>query len=578
MQRRSGGKLSASKLPAVRPRAARRIVGGKVRPVLVAGVLLLAAAVGGGWWWWKTQQPASEGATADAAATAAPKRFGSGSRVQPVSVATVQQRDMAATLQAIGNMAALNTAVVRTRVDGEIKALHFKEGDRVRAGQLLAELDNRAQQVQLAQAQGQLARDQALLKNAQLDLARYKDLLAKDSIASQQVDTQEALVNQLKGTVQADQAAVDNAQLQLSYTRLTAPIAGRLGLRQADMGSLLRTGDANGLVTITQTQPIALVFAVPETQIRRLRTALNKRENLPVEVWDRDFRQQLGEGKVVTMDNAIDAATGTIKVKAEFPNADGSLFPNQFVNVRMTLAVEKDALAVPHTAVQRGAQGAFVYVVLADGKVSVRRVRIGATDGDWVAVSPLSGELVLGDKVVTDGADRLREGAQVEVITPPPARQGAGAIGATGSGAPSASATAPLAGSVGVQGAAASPGAAPAAALGATAGAAAAQLSSAPGKPEATGPSIGAPAQAPAAPAQPAPAGSANPPRQAAEQPQPASGAGGAPTPRADGLPPWFDRLPPEMQERFKAMNPEERKAFIEQMRERRRQREAQGG
>jgi len=539
-------------------RAAHQAVRGRVRPGLVVGVLLLAAASGGGWWWWKAQQPAPDGVPASAAAPAAPKRFGAGSRIQPVSVATVQQRDMAATLQAIGNMTALNTAVVRTRVDGEIKALHFKEGDRVRAGQLLAELDNRAQQVQLAQAQGQLARDQALLKNAQLDLARYKDLLAKDSIASQQVDTQEALVNQLKGTVQADQAAVDNAQLQLSYTRLTAPIAGRLGLRQADMGSLLRTGDANGLVTITQTQPIALVFAVPETQIRRLRTALNRRENLPVEVWDRDFRQQLGEGKVVTMDNAIDAATGTIKVKAEFPNADGALFPNQFVNVRMTLAVEKDALAVPHTAVQRGAQGAFVYVVLADGKVSVRRVRIGATDGDWVAVSPLGGELALGDKVVTDGADRLREGAQVEVVTPPPARAGMGPAGAGAAGA-------------GTQANGPSP-----------AGQGSAPAGDGPTPPP-TPPGNAAPAEKGPAAAAPVPAptvgatGAATP-GPAEAPPKPASGEGAANAPRADGLPPWFDRLPPEMQERFKAMNAEERKIFIEQMRERRRQREAQGG
>lgn len=505
---------------------------GKALPWVLA-LLLVVAAAGGGWWWFKQHQ--ADGAAPAEGSAAAPKRFGPGSRVQPVSVATVQQRDMAATLQAIGNMAALNTAVVRTRVDGEIKALHFKEGDRVRAGQLLAELDNRAQQVQLAQAQGQLARDQALLKNAQLDLARYKDLLAKDSIASQQVDTQDALVNQLKGTVQADQAAVESAQLQLSYTRITAPIAGRLGLRQADLGSLLRTSDANGLVTITQTQPIALVFAVPETQINRLRTALNRRENLPVQVWDRDFRQQLGEGKVVTMDNTIDATTGTIKVKAEFPNVDGALFPNQFVNVRMTLAVEKDALAVPHTAVQRGAQGAFVYVVMADGKVSVRRVRIGATDGDWVAVSPLGGELALGDKVVTDGADRLREGAQVEVVTPPTRPVGSAAA------APAPTPVSPA--------------------------------------PSDQPPRSAAPAAPPKAPATPAAVASgSSPPTTAEAPPKPTPSDGAAPAPRADGLPPWFDRLPPEMQERFKAMNPEERKAFIEQMRERRRQREAQGG
>jgi multidrug efflux system membrane fusion protein len=340
-----------------------------------------------------------------------------------VSVGAVQRRDMAVTVQAIGNMAALNTAVVRARVDGELKALHFKEGQMVQAGQLLAELDNRSQQVALAQAQGQLARDQAQLANAQLDLARYKDLLAKDSIAAQQVDTQEALVRQLKGTVQVDQAAVDNAQLQLSYTRITAPISGRLGLKQADLGSMVRSSDANGLVTITQTQPIALVFAVPEGLLPRMRSALGGKQTLAVEAWDREFRHRLGQGRVTTLDNAIDASTGTIKVKAEFPNADGSLFPNQFVNVRLTLAVEKDALAAPATAIQRGAQGAFVYLVQPDKTVTVRKVRTGATDGDWVAVS---GELNPGDTVVTDGADRLREGAPVEVIDPSKPREAGG--------------------------------------------------------------------------------------------------------------------------------------------------------
>jgi multidrug efflux system membrane fusion protein len=426
---------------------------------------------------------------------------------------------MAVTLQAIGNMAALNTAVVRTRVDAELKALHFTEGQVVRAGQLLAELDNRAQQVALAQAQGQLARDQALLKNAQLDLARYKGLLAQDSIAAQQVDTQEAQVRQLQGTVQADQAAVDSAQLQLSYTRITAPIGGRLGLKQADLGSTVRASDANGLVTITQTQPMALVFAVPEGQLPRLRGKLGGKEPMVVEAWDRESRNRLGQGRVTTLDNAIDPTTGTIKVKAEFPNADGSLFPNQFVNVRFTLAVDPGALAIPGTALQRGAQGGFVYLVQPDNTVTVRRVRPGATDGDWVAIS---GDLAPGDKVVTDGADRLREGAQVDVIAPIKPREAGGAGGAGAADRPRGPAAAPP-----------QPG-------------------------------------APAAKATPAPTAAAP---VAAPAPAPAA----APTGN-DAMPPWFDRLPPEVQERYKAMNPEERKAFIEKLRERRRQREAQGG
>ncbi|MBY0466643.1 MAG: MdtA/MuxA family multidrug efflux RND transporter periplasmic adaptor subunit [Burkholderiales bacterium] len=514
--------------------------------------VVLTVLAGGGWWWY-TQYNATNAGAADAA-PGAPKRFGAGSRVQPVSVATVHMRDMTLTAQAIGNMAALNTAVVRARLDAELKALHFKEGQTVKAGQLLAELDNRAQVVQLAQAQGQLARDQAQLRNAQLDLARYKDLLTKDSIASQQVDTQDALVRQLQGTVQTDQAQVDNAQLQLSYTRVTAPIAGRVGLKQADLGSTVRSGDANGLVTITQTQPIALVFAVPESLLPKVRARLNGKQPLGVDVWDREFRNRLGQGRVITTDNVIDATTGTIKLKAEFPNADGSLFPNQFVNVRLQLEVLPGATAVPNTALQRGAQGAFVYAVKPDNTVTIRRVRIGATEGDWTSVQ---GELAVGDQVVTDGADRLREGAQVEVIVPQKSSAGAGA-GGNGGARPeqkpgSQAAAAPNADTAP---ASTAPGAAPALPAAAPAG---------PGTPGGPPPGLsGPPGERGPAPRTDVPPGPPGPP------------PGGPP--RADGMPPWFDRLPPEVQERYKAMNADERKVFIEQLRERRRQREAQGG
>ena len=545
--------------------------------VTLAVLLALGAAAGGGYWWWESNRPAAdEAATAGGAAPGAPKRFGAGSRVQPVSVAAVQMRDMTLTAQAIGNMAALNTAVVRARLDAELKVLHFKEGQTVKAGQLLAELDNRAQLVQLAQAQGQLARDQAQLRNAQLDLTRYKDLLTKDSIASQQVDTQDALVRQLQGTVQANQAAVDNAQLQLSYTRLTAPIPGRVGLKQVDLGSTVRSSDANGLVTITQTQPIALVFAVPESLLPKIRARLNGKQPLGVEVWDREFRNRLGQGRVITTDNIIDATTGTIKLKAEFSNADGSLFPNQFVNVRLQLEVLPGAMAVPNTALQRGAQGAFVYAVKPDNTVTVRRVRAGATEGDWTSVQ---GDLAVGDNVVTDGADRLREGAQVEVIVP----QKPGGPGNGGPAKPDASAAGkPSAVTPVVNGAPAQPAGAAAARAESTGSQGAAQPATAASVPM-------APAQA--APAKPAtvqpvaPLGvQGGPPAAGVPPTLPPSGASGSPgapaggPPRADGLPPWFDRLSPEVQEKFKAMNAEERKVFIEQMRERRRQREAQGG
>lgn len=562
---------------------------GKVMHWLLAATLV---AAGAGAWWWQSNRPAADDAAAGAGTT---KRFGAGSRVQPVSVAAVQMRDMTLTAQAIGNMAALNTAVVRAKLDAELKTLHFKEGQTVKAGQLLAELDNRAQVVQLAQAQGQLARDQAQLRNAQLDLARYKDLLAKDSIASQQVDTQDALVRQLQGTVQTDQAQVDNAQLQLSYTRLTAPIAGRLGLKQVDLGSTVRSSDANGLVTITQTQPIALVFAVPESLLPKVRARLGGKQPLGVDVWDREFRNRLGQGRVITTDNVIDATTGTIKLKAEFPNADGSLFPNQFVNVRLQLEVLPGATAIPNTALQRGAQGAFVYAVKPDSTVTIRRVRAGATEGDWTSVQ---GELAVGEQVVTDGADRLREGAQVEVIVPQ--KPGTGAGGGAGAGGSNGAKPGQQAGNPAV----AAPHANTAPAQTAP-GAAAAS----PAATSAEGTSGPTPAKARAA--QPAdPSGAAVQPRPGPGGPGAAGGAGGPPPgapspfgppgrpgnapgvdappgppgpppggpPRADGMPPWFDRLPPDMQDKFKAMNAEERKAFVEQMRERRRQRESQGG
>lgn len=421
-------------------------------PRLLIVLVAWIAVFGGAYFWWKqpggagagpaagASRPAASGVAAPVGAMPASgipratsearaagetraggpggRRFGPGpgpgaGQVQPVSVATVRQQDLRVTLGAIGNISALNTAVVRAKVEGELRALRFREGELVKAGQLLAEIDPRSYQVALSQAQGQLARDQAQLKNAQLDLQRYRDLLAKDSIAQQEVDTQEALVRQLQGTLQATQAQVDSAQLQLSHTRVTAPISGRLGLRSADLGNMVRPGDTSGIVTITQTQPIAVVFALPEAHLAAINRKLRAGETLTAEAWDREQKNRLAQGRVITIDNAIDAASGTIKVKAEFPNADGTLFPNQFVNIRMLLETQAGARVVPSSAVQRGAQGLFVYVVREDGSVNVRRVRLGAADGELVGVE---GELAPGERVVTDGADRLREGAKVEVI------------------------------------------------------------------------------------------------------------------------------------------------------------------
>ena len=561
---------------------------GTSRPLAVLVVALIAAA-GGGWWWMhrspssnaegeisgpsgSASAPANAASAARSPGGANARRFGGASRVQPVSVSVVRQQDVKVVLSAIGNISAQNTATVRARVDGELKNIRFKEGQMVKAGALLAEIDARSYEIALAQVQGQMAKDQSLLKNARLDLERYKDLLAKDSIAKQQVDTQEALVGQLVATVQTDQAQVDNAKLQLSYTKIVAPISGRLGLKLADLGNVVRASDAAGIVTITQTQPISVVFAVPEANLPQITRKLKGTEPLSVEAWDREQRIKLANGKVSTTDNAIDAVTGTIKVKAEFANADGTLFPNQFVNIKLQVNTLEGALAVPSTAIQRGPQGTFIYVVKPDSSVTIRRVRLGTTDGDFVSVT---GELAAGDKVVTDGADRLREGAKVEVIAPAARPFGQGGNGG-GAGGGSGGASGRPGGSGGVQGGAgASPRAADAPAR--------ASSGSRPDRAAATGTGSqsgeGSPATESAngsgktAPTKP---GS---PVVAAPSAARATGASWI-----DNLPPeaqdrarnMMSRLPPEEAARVNTMSPEERRAFFQQMREKRQQQQSQ--
>lgn len=344
------------------------------------------------------------------------KGGGEGPRSTPVSVGEVRLMDIRYTVQAAGTLVALNTAVVRAKVDGELKALRFTEGQLVQAGQVLAEIDARPFEAQLNQAQGQFARDAALLKNAELDLQRYQDLLSKDAIARQQVETQAALVRQLQGTVQADQAQIDLAKLQLSYTRVTAPISGRLGLKQVELGSLVRSSDPNGLVNITQTQPMSVVFSVPEMHVPLIMRKLKAGQALPVQAWDRDQKVRLAQGRVSTTDNAIDVATSTLRLKATLDNRDGNLFPNQFAHIRLQLDTLKNVVAVPAQAVQRGAAGTFVYVVQPDNTVQVQTVQLEAVEGEWQAVKA---DLTAGQKIVTDGADRLRSGSVVEVVKAP---------------------------------------------------------------------------------------------------------------------------------------------------------------
>jgi multidrug efflux system membrane fusion protein len=368
--------------------------------------------------------PGASAAGSGAAAGAA-RRFGGPNRVQPVSVQAVRRQDLRVTIMAIGTLTAANTATVRAQVSGVLQTLNFKEGEPVRAGQLLAQIDPRAFQAALAQAEGNLARDKAQLDNARIDLQRYQDLFKQDAVARQVLDTQQALVHQLEGTVRADQGNVDSARLQLSYTRVTAPISGRAGLKQAYLGNVVSPSDSNGIVVVAQTKPVALVFAVPSANIGSITGQLRSGEPLVVEAWDRTGKTRLAVGRVASLDNAIDTTTDSVRLKALFPNADDALYPNQSVSVRLRIATVKDALAVPQAALLRGAQGFYVYVVGNDSSVAVRNVQPGATDGDWTEVS---GALQAGDRVVIDGVDRLRDGAKVEVIAADPTkRQGANA-------------------------------------------------------------------------------------------------------------------------------------------------------
>lgn len=384
------------------------------------GALLLLAAAGGGYYLY------SQNAASDAAPAQGRRGPGADGRPQPVSVAEVRTQDLPIWINALGTATPRNLVTVRSRVDGELMALHFTEGQVVEKGQLLAEIDPRAFQVQLTQASGQLARDSALLANAQADLARYKDLWAKDSIARQQLDTQESLVAQYQGALEMDRGQVDAAKLQLAYARITSPVSGRIGLRQVDPGNQVHASDALGLAVVAQTRPITAVFSVPEANLATIKQRLAGAEVTIVEAWDREQKKRLAVGSLLTTDNMVDTATGTIKLKAAFKNEDEALFPNQFVNVRLLAGVRAAALAVPGAAILRGAKGPFVYVVDAEAKVSSVPVSLGPSDRELVAVD---GELKPGMRVVTDGADKLREGGRVEVIAKAPDGTKAGAKG-----------------------------------------------------------------------------------------------------------------------------------------------------
>ena len=344
----------------------------------------------------------------------ATKSAGNAPRPVPVVVAPARARDMGVYLNGLGSVTAFQSVTVKSRVDGQLMSVQFREGQTVATGDLLAQIDPRPFQVMLEQAEGQMARDEALLKNARLDLERFRVLASQDSIATQQVDTQAALVRQDEGVVKSDQAAIDNAKLQLAYCRITAPIGGRIGLRLVDPGNIVHASDTTGLVVITEVQPIAVLFTIAEDSLPAVLDKLRRGGRLPVDAFDREMRRKLSSGTLLTVDNQIDPTTGTVRLKAQFANDDLGLFPNQFVNARLQVDVKRGATVVPAVAVQRGTGGSFVYVLKPDRSVTARKVTLGVADGEDVEVTQ---GVAVGEQVVVDGADRLREGARVEPQT-----------------------------------------------------------------------------------------------------------------------------------------------------------------
>jgi len=372
-----------------KPRSRRRLV---LTSFLV--LLCLAAVV-----WWTRQG-------------SGPQQGGGGRNGAPMSIVpeVVGKGDIGINLNALGTVTSLATVTVRTQISGYLMRVVFKEGDEVKKGDLLAEIDSRPYEATLAQAKGQLARDEAMLKGAQVDLTRYQGLAAQNAVPHQTLDTQIALVAQDQGTVEADKAAVKSAEVNLQYTRIVSPLDGRVGLRQVDQGNYVTPGDANGLVVITQLQPISVLFTVPEDNLQAISKRIQSGAVLPATALDRSGANKIADGTLQTFDSQIDQTTGTIKLRAQFPNEDRALFPNQFVNIRLLLDTHKDVTTISTAGVQRGVPGTFVYLISDDSTVSVRPVQLGITDDDRVEV--LSG-LKPGERVVIDGADKLRDGAKI---------------------------------------------------------------------------------------------------------------------------------------------------------------------
>ncbi len=332
----------------------------------------------------------------------------------PVGVASVQERDFPVYLTGLGSVQAFNTVALKTRIDGQITQVNFQEGQEVKQGELLIQIDPRPYEVALATAQANLQRDEAQLNNAKVQFERLKALYAGGVIAKQDLDAQEASFGQYAGTIAADKAAIDSAKLNLTYTRITSPINGRIGLRQVDIGNYVQASATTPMVVITQLHPIAIVFTLPEDQLQEVRQRMAKGA-LSVDVYSRDDQTKLSTGKLLTIDNEIDQTTGTAKFKAVFENPDNTLWPNQFVNVHLLLETRKDAITMPVSAVQRGPQGTFTYLVDDKNTVQVRPIQLALTQGN---IAVIASGVQPGDRVVTDGQEKLQPGSRVAAQGP----------------------------------------------------------------------------------------------------------------------------------------------------------------
>jgi multidrug efflux system membrane fusion protein len=379
-------------------------------------IVALVIVVALGAWYFRSKD------STEAHGAAGPPAAGSGggpgqsgaAQVVPVVVATAVRGDLPVYYNGLGTVTAFNTVTVRSRVDGQIDKINFTEGQTVHQGDALVEIDPRPYQVQLEQAEGQLAKDQAQLRDVQVDYGRYQLLFKEGVIPKQQVDTQEAQVGQFLGAIKADQASIDNAKLQITYSHITAPITGRVGLRLVDMGNIVHATDTTGLLVITQLQPISVIFSLPQDQLSQVMSKLHGAQ-LPVEAYDRDDATKIATGKLVTIDNQIDTTTGTYKLKSEFSNDKNILFPNQFVNIHLLVDTKRNVTIVPSTAIQRGPQGTYVYLAEKGSTVKIQPVTVALSSGNSAGIAT---GLQPGDHVVVDGQDKLQDGSMIEARSP----------------------------------------------------------------------------------------------------------------------------------------------------------------